>query len=324
MHTSGHTRFAAWSYYQLNLISCCSEACYVVLQMTPQDVNHAHARCGHGKRCGTSMTAEGADAGLQQRTLKVMPASDQARSPNRPSAGRQNRDRPSLRLMSVYKALAIVASGVLPLRCTRPRCSAMRVISPARHGTTITKRTQWCRPHQRYPLGCPLNAMYCRRRSVGGHEYMHVVISTLAVTSGQQPHLLRQHRGSGGLEDAAGTGQRLVGRRARPHARKLPKLVAHGDAGLLPQAGLQTRHAGLGSGSPQGLGSAPHAASLSGVRMAWCRAKPSSATSLTSGLRTRRLLTAKTCLLFDSNSTTPCSLEGVLICRIMTKAVSGW
>jgi hypothetical protein len=59
-----------------------------------------------------------------------MPASAQARNPNRPSAGRQNMDRPSLRLMSVYSALAIVASGVLPLRCTSPRCSAMRVISP--------------------------------------------------------------------------------------------------------------------------------------------------------------------------------------------------
>jgi len=68
---------------------------------------------------------------LESRTLKAMPASAQERSPKRPSAGRQNAERPSLRFTSVYSALAIVASGVLPLRCTRPRCSAIRVISPA-------------------------------------------------------------------------------------------------------------------------------------------------------------------------------------------------
>jgi len=90
------------------------------------------------------------------RTLKAMPASAQERSPKRPSAGRQNAERPSLRFTSVYSALAIVASGVLPLRCTRPRCSAIRVISPARNykrSHMLYTLDQWFIDHAVY-LSC--------------------------------------------------------------------------------------------------------------------------------------------------------------------------
>jgi hypothetical protein len=65
----------------------------------------------------------------------------------------------------------------------------------------------------------------------------------LTPTRGQEAHLQGQDCGSGGLKDAAGAGERLVGRRPRANARKLAELVAHGDAGLFAQAGLSTKPA---------------------------------------------------------------------------------
>ena len=49
-----------------------------------------------------------------QGTLKTRPLSAHSRSPNSPSWGRMKMEWPSLRLTSVYRADAIVASGVLP------------------------------------------------------------------------------------------------------------------------------------------------------------------------------------------------------------------
>ncbi len=59
------------------------------------------------------------------------PCSIHSRRPNNPSCGRMNTDWPSLRLMSVYRAEAMVASGVFPVHFIRPRLSATRAISPA-------------------------------------------------------------------------------------------------------------------------------------------------------------------------------------------------
>lgn len=73
-------------------------------------------------------------------TLKTSPLSAHSRSPKRPSWGRMKMEWPSLRLTSVYRADAIVASGVLPWHLIKPRCRATLAMSPAARAQTWYKR----------------------------------------------------------------------------------------------------------------------------------------------------------------------------------------